>query len=61
VSEELVICYSRTSLSNLVTGENSYGTPLFVLFVPFFFQVIETRSLEAAYFLPETIFKDKCK
>uniref|UniRef100_A0A8B9S185 Uncharacterized protein n=1 Tax=Accipiter nisus TaxID=211598 RepID=A0A8B9S185_9AVES len=25
-----------------------------------FFQVIETRSLEASYFLPETIFKDKC-
>ncbi|KAG8429164.1 hypothetical protein GDO86_018165, partial [Hymenochirus boettgeri] len=26
----------------------------------FVFQVIETRNMEAPYFLPEVIFRDKC-
>ncbi|NXW48169.1 EFR3A protein, partial [Nyctiprogne leucopyga] len=62
INEDNLPMFNRCGVMALVAAYLNFLSQMIA--VPAFCQhvskVIETRSLEASYFLPETIFKDKC-
>ncbi|NWH99986.1 EFR3A protein, partial [Tichodroma muraria] len=62
INEDNLPMFNRCGVMALVAAYLNFLSQMIA--VPAFCQhvskVIETRSVEAAYFLPETIFKDKC-
>uniref|UniRef100_A0A8V0Y0J0 Protein EFR3 homolog A n=1 Tax=Gallus gallus TaxID=9031 RepID=A0A8V0Y0J0_CHICK len=62
INEDNLPMFNRCGIMALVAAYLNFLSQMIA--VPSFCQhvskVIETRSLEASYFLPETIFKDKC-